>query len=93
MLLFLVLSWSVEEKAFVLPGEPTEGSPSSVYQRSRPQSGAVFVPGAVRALSWSWGLQKSKTCVLSSCRQGPTLSLQGQGDGMLTLMGYGPQKS
>lgn len=27
MLLFLVLSWSVEEKAFVLLGEPTEGSP------------------------------------------------------------------
>lgn len=92
MLQFLTLAWNTEEKAFGFPGEPKEGSPD-LSASSQPQHGAVFLPRAVRAWSWSWSLLRSKTCVHSSCRQGPTLSLQGQGDRMLTLMGYGPQKS
>lgn len=92
MLQFLTLAWNVEEKAFGLLGEPTRRSPRPVCQRSQTQNGAPSY-GARRACSWPWSLQRNQTCIQSSCRQGPTLSLQGQGDRMLTLLGYGPQKS
>lgn len=92
MLQFLTLAWNTEEKAFGLLGEPKEGSPG-LSASSQPQHGAVFLPGAVRTWSWSWSLLRSKTRVHSSCRQGPTLGLQGQGDRTLTLMGQGPWKS
>lgn len=98
MLQFLTLAWNVEEKTFGLLGEPTRRSPRPVCQCSQTQNGASMkvsmkIPGARRACSWPWSLQRNQTCIQSSCRQGPTLSLQGQGDRMLTLLGYGPQKS
>lgn len=73
MLQFLTLSWNVEEKAFDLLGEPQ-----------------VCLP-ALTATEWgclrTWRCKslelvlepvEEQLCVHSSCRQGPTLSLQGQ---------------